>query len=122
MNNLKIGIAGDNGSIIDFNIDTDIINGLYSTTNNRKVEENIQNFNIQIESLENGIARKMSKRNDVVIITILIDDENKYQYLVVKDMNLDELDKSNEIPLQLKPLIKEAYNLTKEMTLRDLLK
>lgn len=122
MNNLKIGVVGDNGSIIDFNIDADIINGLYSTTDNKKVEENIQNFDIQIESLENGIARKMSKRNDVVIITVLIDNENKYQYLVVKDINLDELDKTDEIPLQLKPLIKDAYNLIKEMTLGDLLK
>lgn len=118
----KIGIERDNGELIDFNIDMEVINGLYTTLDKNKVDENIKNFNIQIEALENDVATKMSKNDDVVIITTLIDNENKFQYLVGKDMNLNELEKSNEIPLELKPLIKDAHDLSKKRTLNDLLK
>lgn len=111
MNNSKIGIEKDNGELIDFNFDMEVINGLYTALNNNKVDENIQNFNIQIEAIENEVATKMSKIDDVVIITTLIDNQNKYQYLVGKDMNLDELEKTTDIPLELKPLIKHAYDL-----------
>lgn len=121
MQNLKIGIERDNGSTMGYNIDAEIINGLYSTTDNKKVNDNIQNFNIEIEQISNGVAQKLSKRNNVVIVTILIDELNKFQYLVRKDMNLDELNKSNEIPQDLKSVIKKAFELTKVRTLRDLI-
>lgn len=122
MHDLKIGIVRDNGSTSEYSIDSEIINGLYSTTDNKKVIENIKNFNIAIEQIPNVVAQEISKINDVVIITILIDEFNKFQYLVGKDMSIDQLEKSNEIPLQVKPLIKDAYNLTKDITLGDLLK
>lgn len=121
MNYSKIGVERDNGSIIEYNIDAEIINGLYSTTDIKKVNENIKNFNIEIEQISNGVAQKLSKRNNVVIATVLIDEMNKLQYLVGKDMNLVELEKSNDIPLEIKPLIKNAFDLSKVRTLGDLI-
>jgi predicted transcriptional regulator len=121
MENLQIGIERDNKQVVGYNINSEIINGLYSTTEKLKVEENIKNFDIIIEKQEDIVATKMSKRDNVVIITILIDDENKSQYLIGKDLNLDEFKNLNEFPSQLKPLILEAYNLTKVTSINDLL-
>jgi len=122
MEDLKIGLEKDNGSISGYNIDTEIINGLYSTTDTIKVNENIKNFNIEIEQISNGVAQKLSKRNSVVIATILIDDMHKFQFLVGKDMDLVELEKTSDIPSQIKQIIRDAYNLTNDTTLGDLLK
>lgn len=122
MQESKISIERDNVSTIDYNMDYKIINGLYTTTDNKKVSENIKNFNIEIEQISNGVAQKLSKRNQVVIVTILIDELNKFQYLVRKDMNLDELEKTNEMPSGIKLLIKDAFDLTKVVALKDLLK
>jgi len=121
MENLQIGIEIDNGQMVGYNIDSEIMNGLYSTTEKLKVEENIQNFNIIIEKQGDNVATKMSKRDNVVIITIVIDDENKLQYLVGKDLNIDEIKSSNDFPSELKPLILDAYNLTNVASLNDLL-
>jgi hypothetical protein len=121
MENLQIGIEIDNGQMVGYNIDSEIMNGLYSTTEKLKVEENIQNFNIIIEKQGDSVATKMSKRDNVVIITIVIDDENKLQYLVGKDLNIDDIKSSNDFPSELKPLILDAYNLTNVASLNDLL-
>lgn len=117
----QIAIEADNGSTLSYNIDSEIMNGLYSTTELNKVQENIQKFNIQIEEIDNQVATKMSKRNSVVIVTILIDNENMLQYLISKDLNIDKFKNFKEFPAQIKPLIIDAYKLTNEMSLRDLL-
>jgi len=80
------------------------------------INENINNFNIDIEVIPNQIATKISKLNKAAVITFLVDENRKYQYLVSENLDLEKMEKMNskQIPEQIKELIKEAYLLTKK--------
>ncbi len=117
----KIGLEQDNGELLGFNINSEIQNGLYLTLDNALIEENIRNFNIDIEAIPNQVATKISKRDKVAIITFVVDETRKYQYLVGADLDIEKVEKMNsdKIPEQIKDLIKEAYTLTQKNKLSD---
>lgn len=114
MESAKIGLEQDNGEILGFNINSEIQNGLYLTLDNALIEENIGNFNIDIEAIPNQVATKVSKQDKVAIISIIVDEDRKYQYLVGADLDFEKIEKmdSKEMPEQIKGLIGEAYSLT----------
>ena len=122
---MKIGIETDNGKVTGYEIDGEIINGLYQTIDFKKVEDNCKNFGIEIETPKDGvIASKLSKRENLCIITLKVDKENQVQYLVGNDMNLIELNciPSEQMPSDLREVITQGYELTRKNTLRDFLK
>jgi len=102
--------------MLGYNINSEIQNGLYLTTDTDLINENINNFNINIEVIPNQVATKISKRDNVAIITFVVDESRKYQYLLGKDLDIEKMEKmnSNKIPEQIKDLIKEAYSLTQK--------
>ena len=114
MNVLKIGIEGDNGEILDYQIDELIIEGLFITRNSSKVRENCKKFKIYVESnSKNGIGVKITKINNISILTLKQSKQNQFQFLVGNDMSVTEL---NNIPPEdlnedLKGLIFKAYQL-----------
>ena len=121
---MKIGIEKENGEVDDYEIDGEIINGLYITLEFDKVNENCKNFEIQLETPEDGtVANKLSKRNNLCIVTLKIDNENQVQYLIGDDMDLIELNSipENQMPIEFKELITEAYGLTQKNMLSDFL-
>ena len=108
--NLKLGIELDNGEINDFLFDNFIINGLFFTAESVKVSENSENFKIKIEkpTRENQMTTNIAKRQNVVIVTFYVDNENQSQYLVAEDLNIIELNQTDIVD---KHLIKEAFSL-----------
>ncbi|WP_100616407.1 hypothetical protein [Confluentibacter citreus] len=122
---MEIGIEKDNGKVIGYKIDGEIINGLYITLEFDKVTENCTNFGIQVEIPKDGIiAQKLSKRNNLCIVTLIIDKENQVQYLVGNDMNLTELNSmpENHMPSEFRNIIAQAYEMTQNNKLSDFLK
>ena len=118
MDATRIGLEQDNGEMLGYNINSEIQNGLYLTT-----ETDLINENIDIEVIPNQVATKISKRDKVAIITFVVDENRKYQYLVGADLDIEKMEKMNskEIPEQIKDLIKDAYSLTQKNKLSDLM-
>tara|TARA_R110002049_G_scaffold250486_2_gene424845 strand:- start:496 stop:864 length:369 start_codon:yes stop_codon:yes gene_type:complete len=122
---MEIGIERDNGKVVGYKIDGEIINGLYITLEFDKVNENCSNFGIQIETPKDGIiAQKLSKRDNLCIVTLKIDKENQVQYLVGNDMSLIELNSmpEDQMPAEFRNMITQAYEMTQKNKLSDFLK
>lgn len=122
---MEIGIERDNGKVIGYKIDGEIINGLYITLEFDKVTDNCVNFGIQVETPKDGIiAQKLSKRDNLCIVTLKIDKENQVQYLVGNDMSLIELNSmpENQMPAEFRNMITQAYEMTQKNKLSDFLK
>lgn len=114
MEKLELGVENDNGDIVNFKVDGIIINGLYETVELKKVRENIDNFEIDVNyEYSSGIKWYLSKRDRVVIVSMVVDDKNMAQYLVGDDMDPMELLSldENEIVIEDKPKLLEAYEL-----------
>ena len=121
---MEIGIERDNGKYIGYKIDGEIINGLYQTVDNGKISDNCKNFDIYVENpKENSITTKMSKRDNLCIVTIKFDAKNKVQYLVGNDLDLIELNSipAEHMPAELRERITQAYEVTQKRTLGDFL-
>jgi hypothetical protein len=110
MENEKLGIELNKGEITDFQFDNYIIDGLFFTSESKKVDTNCRNFDIEIEkpTAEKPMTTKISKIQDIAIITFHVDNENQSQYLIGKDLNMKEL---NETEVSDKFLIREVYQL-----------
>jgi hypothetical protein len=110
MKNKKLGIELYKGEITDFLFDNYIIDGLFYTSESKKVNKNCRNFAIGIEkpTEENPMTTTISKTQDIAIITFHIDNENQSQYFIDKDLSIKEL---NEIENSDKFVIAEAFNM-----------
>jgi hypothetical protein len=110
MENKKLGIELNKGEITDFLFDNYIIDGLFFTSESKKVNKNCRDLSIEIEkpTEENQMTTTISKLQDIAIITFHIDNENQSQYFIGKDLSLKEL---NEIENSDKFLITEAFNM-----------
>lgn len=125
MENLQIGIEGDNGQIIGYNIDSELIEGLYITIDIDKIKENCVIFEVEMGSwADNNETTKMSKRDKLVILTIKTQAEKAIQFLVGGDMNLKQMKliSSKVLPSEIKKMIKDCHALAHKSTLSDLLK
>ncbi len=122
---MKIGIERDNGKTVGYKIDYEIINGLYQTVELEKIMDNCANFDIKVHNPKNGmVALKMSKQDNVCIMTMKYDEENLNQYLIGSDLNLIELNhlSSEQMSTDLREWITQAYELTKINTPNDFMK
>ena len=122
---MEIGIERDNGKVVGYKIDGEIINELQITIEFDKVNENCSNFGIQIETPKDGIiAQKLSKRGNLCVVTLKIDKENQVQYLVGNDMSLIELNSmpEDQMPAEFRNMITQAYEMTQKNKLSDFLK
>jgi hypothetical protein len=123
MEELIIGIEGDNGNIIDYLIDGIVIDGLYFTADFKRVTANCKNFDIEIEEpkSENIVSTKVSKRDNISILTLKFDSENQVQYLIGNDMKPNKLCSipEEELSTDFKDMIMQAYNMTQMNRLSD---
>ena len=117
MKTLKMGIKSNEGKIIGFKIDREVIEGLYITFDILKVMDNYTNFKIKYENEEQGqIASKICKKKNIIILNLKLDNDNHVQYLIDKNMCIKELFElpDNEIPYFFKNKIKESFDLYKQ--------
>ena len=111
---MEIGIEIDNGKHIGYKIDTEIIKGLYQTFEFEKIIDNCKSFDINVEIPKNEMVNsKMSKRNNICVLTMIFDKDNGIQFLVGSDMSSLQLNSltSEQLPTELKETIFKAYEL-----------
>lgn len=116
MEDLQIGIENENGEIIGYKIDGTIVDGLYATFKFDKINENIKNFEIEVENpAENMLVQKMSKREKMCIITIRFNENEQVQYIACPDLNITDLNgiPEKEMPQEFKNMILEGYEISK---------
>ena len=116
MEDLQLGIENDSGKIIGYKIDGTIVDGLYATFDFDKVNDNINNFDIEVENpAENMLVQKMSKREEMCIITIRFNENQQVQYIVCPDLNIKDLNKipEKEMPQEFKNMILEGFEISK---------
>lgn len=114
MSNFQIGIERESGGVVSYKIDAVIINGLYLTFDFDKVNENCSNFDIETEIPDlDRIFTTFSKREELVILTLILDEENQVQYLIGNDLNLGELShiSEDELPQNFKKLILNGFSM-----------
>lgn len=112
MQNLKINLINDEGKLIGFCVDREIMNGLYITFDYTKVEKNYIHFNINYNQPQTFQWISSSiKVDDMIIASIKVDADNHVQYLIEENMSLKKLKKipENIIPLEFKKIIRMTY-------------
>ncbi|MDT0641437.1 hypothetical protein RM553_01210 [Zunongwangia sp. F363] len=111
MEELKIDVK-NNGEVVGFKIDSEVMKDLWLTHTKEKVDANIRNFAIDIEVSPNGIATKISKIDEMAVLTLIANSERKYQYVVGKDLEMDKVANmdSHQVPDQIKGLIRQTYD------------
>jgi hypothetical protein len=117
MKTLKMSIKSNEGKVIGFKIDREVIEGLYITFDIIKVIDNYANFKIKYEDVEEGeVATKICKKKNIIILNIKLDNDNHVQYLIDKNMCIKELFElpDNEIPYFFKNKIKESFDMYKQ--------
>ncbi|MBO0324049.1 hypothetical protein J0X14_17200 [Muricauda sp. CAU 1633] len=108
---MTIGIKEESGKTIGYEIDGEIINGLYQTIELDKIKENCQKFEINVEIPTDGkVATHISKQGNLCIVTCVFDTKNQVQFLIGNDMSIEEF-QNESIPGDFKKLITQAYEL-----------
>lgn len=111
---MEIGIEIDNGKHIGYKIDTEIIKGLYQTFKFEKIIGNCKNLEINLEIPKNErVNSKMSKRDNICVLTMIFDKDNGIQFLVGRDLSSEQLNSltPEQLPNELKETIFKAYEL-----------
>lgn len=113
MQDLKLGLEGDNNQILDYLVDNIIIEGLYITGDNSKIRANCTVFNIRMTDpiSDNQIANRITKINNVSILTIKSSDENLVQFLIGNDLDIEEMKSlpREMLSREVEDLIQQAY-------------
>ncbi|NHN27831.1 hypothetical protein FIA58_019305 [Flavobacterium jejuense] len=119
MRNLKINILNEEGKLIGFQVDREIMNGLYITFDFTKVEKNYQNFKVDYkEPKESEFASVTLNMDDITILSTKLDADNHVQFVIEENMSLKKLRKvpENVIPMDFKKTIRTAYKKYYENT------
>ena len=111
MENMKL--KNDNGEIVEYNSGHKILDDLYLNMYKTEIDENLQNFNIEFEVIPDQVAINTSQRDHFAIVSILVNEDRKYQYLVGPDLDLEQFEKldQSQMPEMIKGQVREAYQL-----------
>jgi len=123
--NTFININTEENGLKIFKIDEVILKNLYLTSKRNKVKENIRKFNIDVQKAKsmNDLGIKVSKHDKNVILTInFMFPQTTYQMLLNdKTKKEDILDSEHPLLHGFKPYLMSYCDLTKPLTLADLM-
>ena len=100
-------------------IDTKITKGLHVTIDPEKIKRNCEYYEIDLSNSPS----KISKRNNISILTMGIGNNQLIQFKVQWNLNIKRFNKidSDIMPNEIKLVIVEAYKLTLEKTINNLI-
>ena len=110
---VNMRLKTDNGEISDYNSGQKILDDLYLNMDKKEIDENLQIFNIDFEVIPNQVAINTTLRDKVAIVSIIVSEDRKYQYLVGPDLNLEQFEKldQSQMPEMIKGQVREAFQL-----------
>lgn len=119
MEMIALSVKTENGESAEFQVDTEIVKGLYLVHDLEKVNSNSGVYNISLTENVQKVETKIKTLNKVSIVTIEVNNTTKFQYFVGNDLELEALIKvpENELPNNIKEVILKAYHLIQKANL-----
>ena len=116
---IALNVKTEKGELAEFQVDSEIIKGLYLVHNLEKVISNSETYNIALSQNVEKVETKIKTLDKVSIVTIEVDNIVKFQYFVGNDLGLEALTKvpENELPNYIKEVILKAYHLIQKSSL-----
>lgn len=116
---IALSVKTEKGELAEFQVDSEIIKGLYLVHNLEKVITNSEIYNIALSPNVEKVETKIKTLNKVSIVTIEVDNIVKFQYFVGNDLGLEALTKvpEKELPNNIKEVILKAYHLIQKSSL-----
>lgn len=116
---IALNVKTEDGNFAEFQVDSEIIKGLYLVHNLDKVIANSEAFNITLSKNIEKVETKIKTLDKISIVTIEVDSIVKFQYFVGNDLGLEALTKvpENELPNNIKEVILKAYHLIQKSNL-----
>ena len=110
---IALSVKNESGDLKEYQVDSEIVKGLYLTYSLDKVTSNSQNFGILLNEQLGKVATKIKSLKEVSIVTIEVSEEKKFQYFVGNDLALEALVKvpEAEMPNNIKEVVLKAYHL-----------
>ncbi|MBF02816.1 MAG: hypothetical protein CMP76_05920 [Flavobacterium sp.] len=112
MRDLKINILNEDGQLMGFLIDREIMSGLYITFDYNKVAQNYESFKINYQKpRKSELNSVVFNMDDITVISTQLDADNHVQFLFEENLSLKKLRKvpENIIPSSFKKIIRSAY-------------
>ncbi len=116
---IALSVKTESGEVAEFQVDSEIVKGLYLVHNLEKVISNCETYNIELTENVENVETKIKTIDKVSIVTIEVDNIVKFQYFVGNDLALPALVKvpENELPNNIKEVILKAYHLIQKSNL-----
>ena len=116
---IALSVKTENGESAEFQVDSEIVKGLYVVHDLEKVISNSETYNISLTENVQKVETKIKTLNKVSIVTIEVNNFAKFQYFVGNDLALEALVKvpENELPNNIKEVILKAYHLIQKANL-----
>jgi hypothetical protein len=119
MEMIALSVKTENGEIAEFQVDSEIVKGLYLVHDLEKVILNSRTYNISLTENVQKVETKIKTLDKVSIVTIEVNNSVRFQYFVGNDLGLEALVKvpENELPNNIKEVILKAYHLIQKASL-----
>lgn len=116
---VALSVKTETGNLAEFQIDTEIVKGLYLVHDLDKVILNSETYNISLSKNVEKVETRIKTLDKVSIVTIEVNNNTKFQYFVGNDLELPALVKvpENELPNNIKEVILKAYHLIQKANL-----
>lgn len=116
---VALNVKTETGNLAEFQIDTEIVKGLYLVHGLDKVILNSEIYNISLSKNVEKVETRIKTLDKVSIVTIEVNNNTKFQYFVGNDLELPALVKvpENELPNNIKEVILKAYHLIQKANL-----
>ena len=116
---VALSVKTETGNLAEFQIDTEIVKGLYLVHGLDKVILNSETYNISLSENVEKVETRIKTLDKVSIVTIEVNNNTKFQYFVGNDLELPALVKvpENELPNNIKEVILKAYHLIQKANL-----
>ena len=95
MRDLKINILNEDGQLMGFLIDREIMSGLYITFDYNKVAQNYESFKINYQKpRKSELNSVVFNMDDITVISTQLDADNHVQFLFEENLSLKKIKES----------------------------
>ena len=103
----------ENGEIAEYHNGQKILDDLYLNMDKTEIDKNLHNFHIDFEVIPNQVAINTTQIDWVAIVSIVVNEDRKYQYMVGPDLDLEKFEKldQSQMPEMIKGQVRDAYQL-----------
>lgn len=116
---IALSVKTEEGELAEFQVDSEVVKGLYLVHDLEKVIVNCKTYNISLTEVVEKVETKIKTLDKVSIVTIEVNNTVRFQYFVGNDLVLPDLVKvpESQLPNNIKEVILKAYHLIQKASL-----